>query len=98
MVESTYLEGLDVAPCADALGVTPAMLNRRLKDELGQTALQIINDDLAIGARAALESGMRSMKEVAFELGFNDPLCFYCFLKKQFVASPAQYFQDPLLV
>jgi len=93
LVERHYAEHRDVAFYCDALGVTDATLNRHLKNELGQTAKQITHDRLAIEARVALRSGERSVKDVALGLGFEDPLYFSRFFKKQFGASPTHYFE-----
>lgn len=96
LVEATYRDKKDIAFYSEALGVTEATLNRRVKAELGQTVLQAVNERLAIEARVALRAGDRSVKEVAFELGFGDPLYFSRFFKKHFGLSPSQYFEDPL--
>ncbi len=70
-------------------------LNRKVKDELGKTVIQAVNERLAIAARVALRSGKKSIKEVAFDLGFAGPLYFSRFFKKQFGSPPTQYFQLP---
>ncbi|MBX2803490.1 MAG: AraC family transcriptional regulator [Myxococcales bacterium] len=93
-VEQSFREHKDVAFYCRALGVTAVTLGRHLKRELGKTALQVINERVAIEARAALRSGERSVKEVAFDLGFQDPLYFSRFFKKQFGAPPTQYFRE----
>lgn len=96
LVEETFMDRKDVAYYSDALRVTEATLNRRVKAGLNQTVIQAVNERLAIEARVALRTGERSVKEVAFELGFVDPLYFSRFFKKHFGMPPSQYFQDPL--
>ena len=82
LVEETYADRNDAWFYSDALGVTLPTLNRRVKEELGQTVMQAVNERLAVAARVALRSGERSVKEVAFDLGFVDPLYFSRFFKK----------------
>ncbi|MEP3476015.1 MAG: helix-turn-helix domain-containing protein [Hyphomicrobiales bacterium] len=95
LVEETYTQKKDVNFYSDALGVSSITLNRKVKDELGKTVIQAVNERLAIAARVALRSGQKSIKEVAFDLGFTDPLYFSRFFKKQFGSPPTQYFQLP---
>jgi len=94
LVEQTYTERKEASFYSDSLGITLATLNRKVKDELGQSVMQIVSERLAIAARVALRSGERSIKEVAFELGFEDPLYFSRFFRKQFGCAPSQYFTD----
>ena len=93
LVEETYTQRKDVNFYSDALGVSTITLNRKVKNELGKTVIQTVNERLAIAARVALRSGQKSIKEVAFDLGFTDPLYFSRFFKKQFGSPPTQYFQ-----
>lgn len=92
LVEETYTERKDVNFYSEALGVSPITLNRKVRNELGKTVIQAVNERLAIAARVALRSGKKSVKEVAFDLGFTDPLYFSRFFKKQFGSPPTQYF------
>lgn len=94
LVEENFTKHLEVAEYCDMLGVTVATLNRHVKNELGQTAKQIALERLAIEARVALRTGKRSIKDVAIELGFEDPLYFSRFFRKQFGAAPTQYFSS----
>jgi AraC-like DNA-binding protein len=95
LLEENYLERKELQFFCDALGVTAEKLNRSLKENLGQTALQAINERIAIEARVELRSGRKSIKEVAIDLGFDDPLYFSRFFKKQFGVAPSHYFLDP---
>ncbi len=94
LVEETYTLRKDVAFYSDALGVSPITLNRKVRNELGKTVIQFVNERLAIAARVALRSGKKSVKEVAFDLGFADPLYFSRFFKKQFGSPPTHYFEE----
>jgi len=95
LVEATYTQKKSVSYYSDKLNVTSATLNRRVKEELGQSVMQIINERLAIAARVELRTGEKSIKEVSFELGFDDPLYFSRFFKKHFGSAPSQYFNKP---
>jgi len=95
LLEENYLDRKELQFFCDELSVTPEKLNRSLKENLGQTALQAINERIALEARVELRSGRKSIKEVAIDLGFDDPLYFSRFFKKQFGVAPSHYFSDP---
>lgn len=97
LLEANFLGHKNIGFYCEALNVTPSALNRHLKTELGQTTLQAINERVAIEARVELRSGRKSVKEVAIDLGFEDPLYFSRFFKKQFGHSPSHYFTNPPL-
>ncbi len=92
LVEDTYTEHQDASFYSDALNLSTVTLNRRVKEEMGKTIMQAVNERLALEARVALRSGNRSVKEVAFDLGFQDPLYFSRFFRKHFGKSPSHYF------
>ena len=95
LLEAHYQDHKDLSFYCNQLNVTATVLNRHLKSELGQTALQAIGERIAIAARVELRSGRKSVKEVALDLGFDDPLYFSRFFKKQFGYSPSHYFSEP---
>lgn len=95
LVEDNFALHKDASFYSDALGVSLVTLNRRIKEELGQSVTQIVHERLAIAARAQLRTGQKSIKEVAFDLGFDDPLYFSRFFRKYFGSAPSQYFQTP---
>lgn len=94
LLEAYFIDHREIAFYCESLNVTPTVLNRHLKSESDQTALQAINERIAIAARVELRSGRKSVKEVAFDLGFEDPLYFSRFFKKQFGHSPSHYFDQ----
>lgn len=94
LVEETYHQHRPASFYSTTLGTSLSTLNRKVKDELGQSVKQVVSERLAIEARSALRTGDRSVKEVAHSLGFSDPLYFSRFFKKQFGRSPSAYFAD----
>ena len=95
LVEQHYVEHNELSFYCEQLNVTPQTLNRQLKAEIGQTALQAVRERIAIAARLELRTGRKSIKEVAIDLGFDDPLYFSRFFKKQFGVAPSEYFSNP---
>ncbi len=95
LLEQHHVKQKDIQFYSNELNVTPEKLNRNLKSDIGKTALQAINERIALTARAELRSGRKSVKEVALDLGFDDPLYFSRFFKKQFGSAPSHYFSNP---
>jgi len=93
LVENLYRAHHEVSYFGEQLNVSPATLNRHVKAELGQSVTEVVNERLAIAARVELRSGNKSIKQVAFELGFDDPLYFSRFFKKHYGMPPSQYFE-----
>ena len=94
LLELHYKIRHDVQFYAETLNVTPARLNRRLNKELGKTTSNLIHERIALEARRELRTGTKSIKEVAFLLGFEDQLYFSRFFRKQFGLSPSKYFDQ----
>ncbi len=79
-----------LSDAAHALGMTPRTLNRRLKEE--GTSFQNIKDalrrDIAI---RALQQGMDSIEQIAFDTGFSAPANFHRAFRKWTNRTPRSY-------
>ena len=65
-----------------SLFVTPDYLNKVVKSLIGKTAKEYIQNRIIIAAKRLLFHTTSSNKEIAFELGFNEPDHFSSFFKK----------------
>ena len=77
-----------VSEYAHDLNVTPKKLNRVVKQLVGTTVHQYISGRLLLEAKRRLYFNNRSVKEVAYELGFNDASNFTRTFKKLEGLSP----------
>lgn len=91
LIESNFVKHRDVYFYADALHTHPNNLNHIVKKATGLTAKQTIINRLIIEAKYLLVSTTLSIKEIAYELGFEDPNYFNSFFKKDQQATPASY-------
>jgi len=73
------------------LGTTESKLNELSKLHTGSTAQHVIHGLVASEAKRLFMYEKLSVKEVAYELGFNDPFYFSNFFKKQTKQSPKMY-------
>lgn len=79
-----------VSAYADKLNVTSKALNEAVKKESGRTASEHIYDQVILEAKRLLLLGS-SVKEVAFELQFDDPAHFSKFFKKKVGCAPTDF-------
>lgn len=90
-VRSNFAHNYSIAGFAKMLGTTESKLNELAKLHAGKTAQNVIYGLVASEAKRLLTYGDLSVKEVAYQLGFNDPFYFSNFFKKQTKLSPKRY-------
>ncbi|WP_343691217.1 AraC family transcriptional regulator [Chitinophaga sp.] len=86
-----YKDKTQVAHYADMLYVTPGHLNDTIKAVLGKTAKQIIDEKRITEAKRLLFYGEHTIKEIAWELKFEDDGYFNRFFKKHTGFTPATF-------
>ncbi len=90
-VRDNFKKNLTVKQIAAFLSTTEAKLNEVSKLHTGKTAQNVIYGLVASEAKRLFTYEKLSVKEVAYELGFNDPFYFSNFFKKQTKQSPKLY-------
>jgi len=90
-VRNNFEHNYPLAHFAKILGTTEIKLNELAKFHAGKTAQNVIYGLVASEAKRLLIYGDLSVKEVAYQLGFNDPFYFSNFFKKQTRLSPKLY-------
>jgi AraC family transcriptional regulator, transcriptional activator of pobA len=73
------------------LTVHPNHLNAVVKRITGKTASQIIQEQLIVQAKSLLLTTELSIKEVAYQMGFDEPTHFNAFFKKMTQHTPAVF-------
>jgi AraC family transcriptional activator of pobA len=91
LVEDKHHQWHKVSEYADALHITSRYLNQIVGNLLGQTAKEVIQEKITLNARRELAYSDKSIKEIAYELGFEDPLYFSSFFKKCTGQSPSAF-------
>ena len=76
---------------AQALSITNKRINEIVKAEKGKTVTQLIHDRIILEANRELIFSTKTIKTIAFELGFEDPAYFSRFYRGQMKESPAQF-------
>jgi len=90
-IRANFKNNLTVRQMAVSLHATEAKLNELSKLHTGRTAQSVIHGLIASEAKRLFTYEKLSVKEVAYELGFNDPFYFSNFFKKQTKQSPKSY-------
>ena len=76
---------------ANQLFITPDHLNRTFKAKVGKTAKEFIQARIITEAKRLLFFSSLTNKEIAYQLGFNEPANFSAFFKKHTKLSPSHF-------
>lgn len=91
LLDEKYEKEHNVQFYADTLNISSKGLNKAVKKELGRTVSELIKEKLIIEAKRELYAKDLSVKEIAFQLGFDDPAYFSRFFKKETSHSPKEF-------
>lgn len=90
-VRNNFEHNYTLKQFAKMLGSSEIKLNEQARLHAGKTAQHVIYGLITSEAKRLLTYGNLSVKEVAYQLGFNDPFYFSNFFKKQTKLSPKLY-------
>ncbi len=91
LVDVYFKEQKTVAFYADQLHISPNYLNILCKRHLQVPAMFLIQNRATLEAKRLLHASEMPIKEIAFELGFNDLAHFSNFFKNKTGASPRSF-------
>jgi len=90
LIEKNFKTWHGVAEYAGALNLSPKTLTKKLA-RYGQTPSHLIQDRLVLESKRMLYYSQKTAKEVAYELGFDDPSYFSRFFKLKVGVSPGEF-------
>ena len=91
LVEANYKKKHKVSEYADSLFITPKYLNEVFKNLAGYAPKDYILERISTEAKRQLLFSKRTIKEVAFDLGFKEQFHFSAFFKKHIGVSPKEF-------
>jgi AraC family transcriptional activator of pobA len=91
LVESNFKTKHQVADYAEMLNKSPKTLSNLFKKYNEKSPLQIIQDRTILEARRLLRYSDKSIKEIAYEIGYEDIQSFSRFFKKTEGVSPSDF-------
>lgn len=94
LVDSHFKENREVSYFAAKLNVSEKKLNQICKKMYGRTTKQLIQERLVLEVKKELRLGFKSLKEIAFELGFSEQAYFSRFFKRHESVSPGEFLSN----
>lgn len=90
-VRKCYSEPLSIQRIADECHISPKYLSRIYRESRGTTLVGFINSTRLEAAKRLIERTDENISQIAFAVGFGDPLYFSKAFRKRFGASPTEY-------
>ena len=91
LVEQNYKTMHSVTDYANRLGISPKSITKHFKKTGSKTPSDFIKNRIILEAKRMLIYTDKTVKEIAFDLGFNDPAYFTRFFTKAILKSPLQF-------
>ena len=91
LIGTHYITQPNTSFYAEKLGITNKKLNEIALQSFGATVKQLLQDTLLLAIKREIKLGEKSSKEIAFDLGFEDPAYFTRFFKKHTGMTPIQF-------
>lgn len=91
LVEQNFKEYHQVQDYANLMNKSPKTLSNLFSKSKGPTPLQVIKNRIIQEAKRLIQYTENSTKEIAYELGFDDPASFSRFFKNNVGESPTSY-------
>lgn len=91
IVDATYNKQVSVPQIISALPAPPIQVNALVKYRLNLTINKLLQNKLALEARREVAFTDKTTKEIAYDLGFNDPKYFNRFFKTQTTQTPGEF-------
>lgn len=90
-IESHYKTKHTASDYANMLAISPKALTKLTKTYFNKTLTDLISERIIIEAKRELYLTNKTVKEIAYELGYNDEYYFSRFFKKNAEVSPQMY-------
>ena len=94
LVEQNFRNMHSVTDYANRLGLSPKSITKHFQKLGAKTPSDFIKNRILLEAKRLLIYTDKTVKEIAFELGFNDPAYFTRFFTKGIEKSPLQFKKD----
>ncbi len=91
LLENKFHTQKQVSYYADHLNVTKKRLNLATSDVLGISPKQMIDARIILEAKRLLVHTTKSVKEIGFDLGFEEPTNFVKYIRKHINSTPLEF-------
>lgn len=90
-IEAHYQEDLSLEQLADYVQLSPYYVSKLFKEEFQMSFIDYLTKCRIHAAKEFIRKGEKSIKEIAFEVGYHDPNYFSRVFKKVCNLSPSSY-------
>jgi AraC family transcriptional activator of pobA len=91
LVDQHFMQHKGVSEYAAMLNITAGHLNDTVQKDTGKTASEVIHERVILEAKRFLYHSPKSVKEIAFEMNYDDPSHFSRFFKSYADLTPEQF-------
>ncbi len=91
LLEKQFLDQKTVGVFAEQLNITPGYLNECVKSVSGKSAKEMINQVVLLEAKSLLKQTSLPVKEIGYQLNFQDYSHFVKFFKAQTALTPVAF-------
>lgn len=91
ILENKFRSIKTVSGYASVMSISERKLNKALTAVLGKTAKELIDERIILEAKRMLAHTNYSIKEIGFELGFDEPTNFIKYFRKQEGKTPVEF-------
>lgn len=90
-IDAHYMEELGLKDVSEAVAISPQYFSKIFKADLGVNFIDYLTKVRMEKAKELLKLDSLSVKEISFEIGYNDPNYFSRLFKKVVGVSPTEY-------
>lgn len=94
LIEKYFLKERASSFYASKLALSTNTFSKKVKQQFGKTPTQLIKERVILEAKKMLHLTHKSIKEIAFELNFEDEFYFSRYFKKSVGLSPTHYREE----
>jgi AraC family transcriptional regulator, transcriptional activator of pobA len=91
LLEKHFASSKNVSSYADKLHISEKRLRQATTNVLGKTPKEFIDDRIVLEAKRLLVHGNQSVKEIGFQLGFEEPTNFIKYFRKHTYKTPVEF-------
>lgn len=91
LIDTRFIYQRETEFYADSFGMSCKTINEICKKATGKTVKQHLQERLVLEIKKEIRIGKKSLKEIAFDLGFSEPAYFTRFFKQQTTLTPTQF-------
>lgn len=91
LIDTNFIHERETEFYADSFGMSCKTINEICKKGTGKTIKQHLQERLIIEIKKEIRLGKKSLKEIAFDLGFSEAAYFTRFFKQQTNLTPTQF-------